>query len=53
MAGTAPMSGIPDAEGNEITNVANPDNDYFMIPADGGYESDIYDNVFSDAGLDN
>ena len=50
MTGTAPvsMSGILDAEGNEITNVVCPDIDYSMIPADGGYESDICDNIFSD-----
>jgi hypothetical protein len=44
---------ILDAEGNEITNVVYPDIDYSMIPADGGYQSDIYDNIFSDDGQDN
>jgi hypothetical protein len=44
------MSGILDAGGNEITNLVFPDIDYSMLPADGGYESGKYDNVFSDDG---
>lgn len=44
---------ILDAGGNEITNVVYPDINYSMIPADGGYESDIYNNIFSDDGQDN
>jgi len=44
---------ILDVDGNEVANVVYPDIDYSMIPPDGAYESDIYDNIFTDDNVAN
>jgi len=39
---------IFDVDGNLVDSVVWPDIDYSLIPADGSYQSDIYDNIYID-----